>query len=51
MYSCYKINEQIKHKIEILGKINDEPTLLLLDTGASVTVIDKKTTLKLADLG
>jgi len=45
IYSCYKINEQIKHKIEILGKINNEPTLLLLDTGASVTVIDKKTTL------
>jgi len=42
MYSCYKINQQTKHKIEILGKINDEPTLLLLDTGASVTVIDKK---------
>jgi hypothetical protein len=42
MYSCYNINEQIKHKIEILGKINDQPTLLLLDTGASVTVIDKK---------
>ncbi|KAL4127063.1 hypothetical protein QTP88_011261 [Uroleucon formosanum] len=44
IYSCYKINEQ-KHKIEILGKVNEEPTLLLLDTGASVTVIDKKVTL------
>jgi len=26
VYSCYKINEQIKDKIEILGKINDKPT-------------------------
>lgn len=45
IYSCYNLNEQIKHKIEILGKINNQSTLLLLDTGASVTVIDKKTTL------
>lgn len=45
IYSCYKINKQIKYKIEISGKINNKPTLLLLDTGASVTVIDKKTTL------
>ncbi|KAF0692410.1 Uncharacterized protein FWK35_00033489 [Aphis craccivora] len=45
IYSCYNINEQIKHKIEILGKINNQSTLLLLDTEASVTVIDKKTTL------
>jgi len=44
IYSCYEINEQ-NHIIEILGKVNDEPTLLLLDTGASVTVIDKKVTL------
>jgi hypothetical protein len=45
IYSCYRINEQIKHKIGILGIINDEPALLLLDTGTSVTVIDKKTTI------
>jgi len=45
VYNCYENNEmnKIKHKIEILGKINDQYKLLLLDTGASKTVIHKDT--------
>jgi len=43
IYNCYENNEmnKVKHKIEILGKINDQYKLLLLDTGASRTVIHK----------
>jgi predicted aspartyl protease len=31
-----------KNKIEILGKINNKVTKFLLDTGASITVVDRR---------
>lgn len=42
IYTYYDNNKE-KIKIELIGKINDQITTLLLDTGANVTVINKNT--------